>query len=1343
MARGVTNPVILFFLRGMPTTQNSIVFPGENLVSLLEQRAERTPDAIAYTFLQTGETGDEQITLGQLCERARQIAAYLRDKGVAANDPVLLLFHPGIDYICAFFGCQYAGAIPVPAYPPTHSRQFDRLQSIIDDAATVFALMGQNDRDAMRAIDGRMDGLSLKTWLIAEEAREYRGERFNTGLDDSSVAFLQYTSGSTSSPKGVIVTHGNALANVRLIAEVTRANEHDVAMFWLPPYHDFGLIGGILAPLVIGCVGVLMAPSSFLVNPLRWLKAISDYRATITGAPNFAYELCARVITPEQRTALDLSSLRVAFNGAEPIRHGTVERFTQAFAASGFRSEAWLAAYGLAESTLMVSGRWAQSATSDVASQTFAKSALQQSRAIALDPVSTDSGDSIRLVSVGHALPGHRVVIVDPETLRRCEAGQVGEIWVSGPCVAKGYWKRPADTEELFAAAIVAESAEDCEVRYMRTGDLAFMHDGSLYICARHKDLIIINGLNIYPQDVELAAFGSHPALREDGTIAFAVEQDGTEKLVVVQELNFRASPEDSMIGRIAAAVSDRVGVPPDVIVLVKAGRLPRTSSGKVRRRQCLQDFIDDKLPALKRWDRPQGADAVPTVTRGEAGQHAEPVTTTKPAPRSESEIQAWLCSELAGRMGLDSGSVDPSQPFAFYGLGSIAAVQLAEAIGNWLGSPIAPIVFWNHPTIAQLARHLSGPDVSADVNTDASHDATVAAARNEPVAIVGMSCRFPGAEDVEAFWTLLEEGRDAIREVPPERVRAGTFVVSPASLPATRWGGFLDDIERFDAQFFGISPREAERMDPQQRLVMEGAWHALENAGIAPSSLAGSMAGVFVGISTHDYEKHQVHAAEGLNVYSATGSALCIAANRLSYLLDLRGPSVAIDTACSSSLVAVHTACQSLRNGESNVALAGGVNLILSTESGQPFANAGMLAPDGRCKTFDASANGYVRGEGCAVIVLKRLSDALRDGDTIRAVIAGSAVMQDGRSNGLVAPNGEAQAEVIRQALRRAGVTPGQIGYIEAHGTGTVLGDPIELSALKSVFAGEPDHGSPCAVGSVKTNMGHLEAAAGIAGLIKAVLAIEHGKIPRHLHLHTPNPHCSVHGTRLAVPVHQLDWPAVGRESLRRYAGVSSFGFGGTLAHVVIAETPKVVRPTRAWPAELLMLSAQTGHALDEMTAQVAAKIAAEPDLTLADVAYTLQMGRNAFGWRRILVSTSREDAVATLTSAATLPAQRVITAQLRGRTVAEVAFMFPGQGAQKLRMAQVLYVQVDVFRSIVDDCSQRLREPLGFDLVSLLYPPQQDNDEAIQHALNATQVAQPALFVVEYALADRKSVV
>ncbi|MCI0526765.1 MAG: polyketide synthase, partial [Nitrospira sp.] len=456
-----------------------------------------------------------------------------------------------------------------------------------------------------------------------------------------------------------------------------------------------------------------------------------------------------------------------------------------------------------------------------------------------------------------------------------------------------------------------------------------------------------------------------------------------------------------------------------------------------------------------------------------------------------------------------------------------------------------------------------------------------------EPIAIIGIGCRFPGAKDPEAFWQLLRNGIDAITEVPAERWDPRSLYHSDLKVPGkmnTCWGGFLEQVDQFDLQFFKIFPWEAVRMDPQQRLLLEVTWEALEDAGQVVERLAGTRTGVFIGIAPGDYGRMQLRDPNLINAYTNTGNFLSIAANRISYLFDFRGPSIAVDTACSSSLVAVHLACQSLWCKESSLALAGGVNVILSPELTIGFSKAGAMSPDGRCKAFGAQANGYVRGEGAGMVVLKPLSNALADHDPIYAVIRGSAVNNDGRTNGLTAPNRWAQETVLRDAYQQAGVSPGQVQYVEAHGTGTLLGDPIEAKALGAVLTVDRPSGRICLLGSVKTNIGHLETAAGIAGLIKVALALKHREIPPSLHFHTPNPHIPFEELPLRVQQTLGPWPEEPGPAL---AGVSSFGFGGTNAHAVLEEAPRIPeahkndKDSTVYQTYLLPLSARSSKAL------------------------------------------------------------------------------------------------------------------------------------------------------------------
>ncbi|MFQ5984071.1 MAG: aminotransferase class III-fold pyridoxal phosphate-dependent enzyme [Alphaproteobacteria bacterium] len=605
-----------------------------------------------------------------------------------------------------------------------------------------------------------------------------------------------------------------------------------------------------------------------------------------------------------------------------------------------------------------------------------------------------------------------------------------------------------------------------------------------------------------------------------------------------------------------------------------------------------------------------------------------------------------------------------------------------------------------------------------------------------DPIAIIGIGCRFPQADTPAAFWQLLRNGVDAIKEVPADRWDVERFFDPDPETPGrmnTRWGGFLDHVDRFDPEFFGISPREACSMDPQQRLLLEVVWEALEDAGLPRQRLAGTRTGVFIGISNFDYSRLLGHDPQAINAYTGPGTALSIAANRISYLWDFRGPSLALDTACSSSLVAVHVACLSLGNGESSLAVAGGVNVLLSPEPTIAFSEARMMADDGRCKTFDDRANGYVRGEGAGIVVLKPLSQALGDGDQVYAVIRGSAINQDGLTNGLTAPNPLAQEAVVREAYRQAGVSPGRVHFVEAHGTGTPLGDPLEVKALSKVLAADRPPGRYCAIGSVKTNIGHLESAAGIAGLIKVALSLRHRQIPANLHFQKANKYIPF--DELPVRVQQTlgPWPETSAPAV---ASVSSFGFGGTNAHVVLEEAPPETSPVRKQerPVHILALSAKTANSLRTLAGRYDAFLGNRSEVSVADVCFAANTGRSHFPHRLAVIGeTSAQLRKRLAAFAAGSPASSTHHGLSKARRRAPIVFLFPGQACHYPHMGRQLYETLPTFRDALNRCDERLRPYLERPLLTVLYPEADGSP-----LLDQTAYTQPALFALEYALSE-----
>jgi acyl transferase domain-containing protein/NADPH:quinone reductase-like Zn-dependent oxidoreductase/acyl carrier protein len=698
-------------------------------------------------------------------------------------------------------------------------------------------------------------------------------------------------------------------------------------------------------------------------------------------------------------------------------------------------------------------------------------------------------------------------------------------------------------------------------------------------------------------------------------------------------------------------------------------------------------------------------------------------------APGLRREILgAFLERELAAVLGSPADAPpDRSAGFFQLGMDSLMSVEFRNRLQLAAGSSVAlPITLaFDHPNINALVdffERVALPEVEISKSTEAPQADT-----GDPIAIIGMACRFPGgASDIKTFWRNLSEGRDSIREVPPERWDADQYYDPDPDTPGkmnTRWGGFVDEIEMFDAAFFGISPREASRLDPQQRMLLETSWRALENANQSISNLTGSRGGVFVGVSVNDYTQVMARSGNVTNIdaYMGVGNALSMVAGRLAHFLGLRGPALSVDTACSSSLVALHLACESLRKGECAVAIAGGVNAVLIPEVNVGLSKARMLAPDGRCKTFDAAADGYVRGEGCGVVVLKRLSDAVRAGDNMVAVVRATAMNHDGRSSGLTVPNADAQAELLKDCLDLAGLAPADIDYVEAHGTGTPLGDPIEIQALARVFGDGRAKGAPLLVGAVKTNIGHLESAAGMAGLIKTALSLSHGEIPATLHQHKLSPYIPWAEIPVEVVDSHRQWPV---RSERRRAGISSFGFSGTNAHAILEQAPPTApgESSEAPPGtHILTVSARTQSALATLAATVVERVETVASTGLSDFCRSMNVGRTPLPYRWAVTGSTPADLAENLRKASVAPAVRV---KRQG-----VAFLFSGQGSQYSGMGKALFEAHPRFRENILHCERLLADDLGLSLTELLWGKGSDR-------LDKTEMTQPALFALEYSL-------
>lgn len=698
------------------------------MLELLSGQAALQGDNLAYMFLEDSPTDNSTqeitVTYAELDRRARAIAAELQTK-VKPGDRAMLVYPAGLDFIAAFFGCLYAGVVAVPATYPKPRRPLPRMNRIAIDCGAHVALTTSQTLDTIgfAQIDPEVGHLD---WIATDNVSVDTAANWcDPKIDGSQLAFLQYTSGSTSDPKGVMVSHGNLLSNLAAIesafgiGQVDADHVSSTGVFWLPAYHDMGLIGGILTPLYVGGRSVLMSPTSFLQRPIRWLQAIDHYQATISGAPNFAYELCVEKINPEERAELDLSKWRLAFCGAEPIRADMIERFTKTFAPQGFRSTSLYPCYGLAESTLLAAG---PKFDTDPAIAKFNRQALAAHR---VQPANGEPAEQVQaLVGCGETVIDHELLIVDPESNQPVGESHVGEIMLQGPSIAQGYWNCPKETAETFAAKVPGHEGE-----FLRTGDLGFIRDGEIFVTGRLKDVIIIRGRNHYPQDIEQTTEATHAGILAGA--AFSVPVEGEERLVVVHSIDRQYRKEDweKVAGKVRRAIVAGHELDPYAIVFIRQTSLPITSSGKVQRNLCREQYLQGELKVVHQWTtRAKLNGQVSVTSKGASGHLAVSMdgsgisvsrSSNEPNPsrvdftgldvdRAAERIELWVMAWLIERVGLDPVDLDRNRPFAEYGVDSLTAVELSQELEDQFGVPVTPVVAWNHPTPAAITRYLA-----------------------------------------------------------------------------------------------------------------------------------------------------------------------------------------------------------------------------------------------------------------------------------------------------------------------------------------------------------------------------------------------------------------------------------------------------------------------------------------------------------------------------------------------------------------------------------------------------------------------------------------------------------
>ncbi|CAK0745421.1 Malonyl CoA-acyl carrier protein transacylase (modular protein) [Gammaproteobacteria bacterium] len=1311
-------------------TTNSTLYSYFTLIDALQAHCQ-TDRGIFFV-----NHSDEQEFLAyrDLYHAAAIMLQNLRQRGVQPNAEIVFQLHEPRHFITTLWACLLGHFVPIALAVANNDDKMRKVLNVahiltqpyfVTDDIKLLTKLGHFAQ--AHGLDAPYQALQARALFYAEIAAGITAATPAPALPDD-LAYIQFSSGSTGTPKGVMMTHRNLLVNIADMANYLQITAADTFLTWKPLTHDFSLVGFHLMPLVAGVNHCLIATQAFIWNPALWFRKVHELRATILGTPDFGFSHFLKLYQRRKdHLDWDLSCVRHLILAAEPISYRLYQAFMVEMAQYRLPRTAVVPAYGLAEATLIVSYNPIGTA---VKPHTLDRRSLNIGTQVRR--VDATSPDAVNFVDVGDPLAHGEIRIVDVANQPVAD-DVIGYIQVRGPHVTPGYYRNPEATQRLLLPD-----------GWLHTDDLGFMAQGRLTITGRAKEVLFVGGVNYYPYDIERVILDELGQTETHKYVVCGVHNDVNESEELLIFVYYKkALPEFLAITtKLKTLVFKKVGLIVDYVIPIT--NIPKTTSGKIQRFHLLDAYkngaFDATLSALQALTT--GAPvAVPPVVPITV---AEPEHLTMPStPSTVEPLIAMLRQQVEELLG--SSIQNWQLPLRDLGLTSLAITRLHQILEAMYKISLPITMIFDYPTIPALAGYLAMQIAAPTAlrraaSVDAPAPLTASVAPQIPIAIIGQACRLPGGvHDPASFWELLRTKTDAIIDVPPDRWNRAAFYAADPDAPGkmyTTLGGFLTiPIDEFDANFFNISPKEVLSLDPQQRLVLEITYEAFENAGIDLSTLHGSQTAVYLGYSAIDATQAQLHGdAAKINAYTLTGSVASTAGGRISYTFGFEGPNVTVDTACSSFLVGLHLACQTLRTGEADLAVSVGVNVLLTPAAYIGFSKLRAISPHGRSRAFSASADGYGRGEGCGGIILKRLDDALRDGDRILGVIRGTAVNQDGKSNGLTAPSGLGQERCIRTTLKNAGLTPADVEYIEAHGTGTPLGDPIEVNALGNTYGHGHTKDRPLYLGSVKTNIGHLEPAAGAASVIKILQAFAHETLPPQLHFDTPNPRIPWAELPINVVTELTPWP---RRAEPRRAGINSFGFSGTNAHAIIEEPPVQERPpaTVERPQHILTLSAKTEPALRELAQRYAAYCTVDTLPPIGDICYTANVGRQHFSLRINVMGDTLATFGTRLTAWAAGEAVSGVITNLEATPPdkSDLVFLFTGQGSQYVGMGQELYATQPVFKAAFDTCDRLFRPYLLKSLSSLIYGVQAD-----ETLVNRTDFTQSLIFAIEYALAE-----
>ncbi|PQP81878.1 non-ribosomal peptide synthetase [Paenibacillus sp. PCH8] len=1161
------------------------------LVDVIHDRSKITDRGIRFIDADKIETF---ISYSQLFNEALGYLGYLQEIGIKPKQEIIFQIQENKRFLVAFWACILGGMIPVPVSIGEDEEQNLKVCRIWELLNNPFMIASEKVLDKLKRFALEHDmldfhrQLEVRTDTIQDSIYNYKSVK-NDEPQAEDLAFIQFSSGSTGDPKGVMLTHRNLIYNTCAAINGTTISSNDSFLSWMPLTHDMGLIGFHLVPLVAGIHQYLIPTELFIRKPILWMKKVNEHKATILSSPNFGYKYFLNFFRDDKAEGWDLSCVRVIYNGAEPILPEVCHEFLNVMSKYHLKNTAMFTVYGLAEASVAVSFPKAEEKFTAVYVHrdhlNFGKRVIE---------VEKDADHVASFVAVGQAVDYCHIRICDEE-MNSVPDYVIGKIQIKGDNVTQGYYNNLLATKKLLT-----------HDGWVNTGDLGFIMNGALVVTGREKDIIFINGKNVYPHDIERVATQLDDI--ELGRVAACGVYDSnsqSEEIMVFVVYKKKIEHFLPLVKEIKKHLYVHGGWSVKEVLPIK--KLPKTTSGKIQRYQLAKQYEAGKFST-------ESAFIQDWIMNDNHKAKEKAVVSVRVI---EHELISLFSEVLVGK------TIELEDSYFDMGATSLQLAQIAERIEQKYGEELAVTDLFTYPSITELAGYLArGSSETLQVNkTQEDHTPS------KDIAIIGLSLKFPGASNASEFWHVLESGSHHIQDYPENRIKdAADYLQSIRSeMDEIQWikGGYLDQIDQFDYSFFGITPKTAQFMDPNQRMFLQTAWHTIEDAGYAGEGINGRNVGVYVGYSKvgYDYERLVTanYPAELKNYI--IGNLPSVLASRIAYFLNLKGPALTMDTACSSSLVAVHMACKGLLAGDCEMAIAGGIRTALLPIS----IGLDMESPDALTRTFSEDANGTGFGEGVGAVMLKPMQQAMKDGDHIYGVIKGSAINQDGKTVGITAPNPESQTNVIEQAWKEAGISPDTLNFIEAHGTGTKLGDPVEFNALRKAFEKYTDRKQFCAIGSAKANIGHGFEAAGIAGLIKSILMFQHRKIPPLVHFDKPNPMLKFEASPFYV---NQDVMAFGQEESPLRCGVSSFGFSGTNAHVVLEEyvPSKTVDRRMSQEPNLFVLSAATERALDELVRTYHQYLTDHTDVSIQQICYTASTGRANLDYRLAIVITSTQ---------------------------------------------------------------------------------------------------------------------